>query len=249
MVSSVTLRSGETRESGYAGRPEYRVYLEPSAKRLRVEFNGKVVADSCEAMLLYETRHLPVYYFPRQDIDWSSFEVSEHSTYCPFKGEAAYWDVAVRGRREANALWSYPQPFSEVPELADYCAFYWGKMDRWFEEDEEVFVHPRDPYVRLDMLDSHRRVQVELDGNMVADSTQTVFLFETGLPTRYYFPRGDVRMESLIDSDTFTRCPYKGMAAHFHSRSTEQEGSVVTGDVAWSYLEPATEVSRIAGLL
>ena len=95
--------------------------------------------------------------------------------------------------------------------------FEWSALDAWFEEDEQVFVHPRDPYSRVDALRSKRRVRVELDGVVLADSASPVMVFETGLPTRYYVNRTDVRFENLIPSDTVTSCPYKGMTSAYWS--------------------------------
>ena len=85
-------------------------------------------------------------------------------------------------------------------------------MDSWFEEDEEVYTHARDPYTRVDILASSRRVRVLLDGIELADSTSSMMLFETGLPVRYYLPKTHVRMDLLERSQTVTYCPYKGRA-------------------------------------
>jgi len=240
-MASVTLRSGEVRESGYPQHPNYRVHWEASPKRIRVVFNDTVVADSTEVHLLYETRHLPVYYFPRNAVNWQYFAATDHSTFCPFKGEAQYWRIDVGECGEDNVLWGYPSPLPEVDGLEKFVSFYWGKMDRWLEEDEEVFVHPRDPHVRIDTLGSHRRVTVLVGGETIADSVDAVFLYETGLPTRYYLPQSDVRMDVLTRSETVTQCPYKGSAQHFTARVGDQE----VHDVAWVYRDPVAEVGRI----
>ena len=240
-MTKVTLRSGEIRESGYGQHPDYRVYLEPSPKRVRVVFNDAVVADSVQVQLLYETQHLPVYYFPRDAVRWKYFAATDHSTFCPFKGEAEYWRITVGDRASDNVLWGYPDPLPEVVGLENYVAFYWGKMNRWLEEDEEVFVHPRDPHVRLDTVASHRRVAITVAGERIADSEDAIFLFETGLPTRYYLPQDDVRMDLLTKSATLTQCPYKGSAQHF----TATVGDQKIQDVAWIYGDPAAEVGRI----
>ena len=96
--------------------------------------------------------------------------------------------------------------------------FEWGAMDGWFEEDEEVFVHPRDPYKRVDALRSSRHVRVEVDGVVLAESDHPTILFETSLPPRYYLPKVDVRMDLLEPTDTVTRCPYKGQARYWSAR-------------------------------
>ena len=91
-------------------------------------------------------------------------------------------------------------------------------MDGWFEEDEEVYTHPRDPYTRVDILASSRHVRVEVDGVVLAESTSPRVLFETGLPPRYYLPKTDVRMDLLVPTDTVTHCPYKGQAQYWSVR-------------------------------
>jgi uncharacterized protein (DUF427 family) len=134
---------------------------------------------------------------------------------------------------------------SPIPELRDLIRFDWGAMDHWFEEDEEVYTHPRDPYTRVDILASSRRVQVEVDGAVVADSTNPRLLFETGLPTRYYLPKTDVRMDLLRHTDTSTGCPYKGTAEYW---SIDVNGQAHP-DLAWSYKAPFAESQKIAGLI
>ena len=146
------------------------LYFEDSPRRVRVKFGGETIADSKRAKLLHETGHLPVYYFPEEDVRMDLLEESDHTTYCPFKGDASYWSVRVGDEVAENAVWSYPEPIDSAPPLAGYLAFYWNKMDHWFEEDEEVFVHPRDPYHRVDVLDSSRYVRVSVNGEVIAET-------------------------------------------------------------------------------
>ena len=118
-------------------------------------------------------------------------------------------------------------------------------MDAWFEEDEEVFVHPRDPHHRVDVLRSSRHVRVRIDGELVADSARPCLLFETGMPTRYYLPRADVRMELLSDTGTRTQCPYKGIAGYFAATVGGQRHD----DIAWTYAMPVPECPKIEQLV
>ena len=118
-------------------------------------------------------------------------------------------------------------------------------MDHWYEEDEEVFVHPRDPKVRLDILDSSRPVQVTVSGQVVADSNKARLLFETGLPTRYYLPQDDVHLDFLQPSDLHTSCPYKGTANYWHVKL----GNEIFKDMVWCYPDPLAEAARIKGYL
>ena len=110
-------------------------------------------------------------------------------------------------------MWGYPDPFEEVAAIGDFVAFYWDRVDHWYEEDEEIFVHPRDPYKRIDVIQSSRPVQIIVGGEIVAETRRARFLFETRLPTRYYIPPEDVRMDLLIPSDKVTRLPLQGAGA------------------------------------
>ena len=118
-------------------------------------------------------------------------------------------------------------------------------MDAWFEEDEQVFTHPRDPYTRVDILASSRHVRIEVDGVTIAESSKPTLLFETGLPVRYYLPQTHVRMDLLTPTETVTHCPYKGEAGYWSLRV----GDDIRADVAWSYRTPLLESQKIAGLV
>jgi uncharacterized protein (DUF427 family) len=118
-------------------------------------------------------------------------------------------------------------------------------MDAWFEEDEEVFTHPRDPYTRVDILPSSRHVRVEVDGVTLAESASPRLLFETGLPVRYYLPKTHVRMDLLTPTDSESHCPYKGQAQWWSVRV----GDSLHEDLAWSYRAPLPESQKIAGLV
>ncbi len=112
------------------------VRWEPSPRRVRAIFNGETVADSRRVMLLIEPRHLPVFYFPLEDVHRDLLEPSDHRTSSPLKGEAVYWSLHAGDRMAEDAAWSYPQPPAEGPAVAGYIAFYWNKLDAWYEEDE-----------------------------------------------------------------------------------------------------------------
>jgi uncharacterized protein (DUF427 family) len=117
------------------------------------------------------------------------------------------------------------------PAVPGFVRVPWNEVDAWFEEDEEVFVHVRDPYHRIDVVPTSRKVRISVDGVVLAESTSVVGLYETSLPPRWYFPREDVRTDLLERSDTLTRCPYKGQATHWSARV----GDGLTPDVGWSY--------------
>jgi len=109
-----------------------------------------------------------------------------------------------------------------------------------------VFVHPRNPYVRVDALRSTRPVRVELDGAVLAESPSPVMVFETGLPTRYYLNPTEINFEYLIPSDTVTSCPYKGTTSRYWSA---RAGDTEIQDLAWAYDFPTCQLLPIAGLI
>lgn len=128
------------------------VRAEPCARRLRVRFAGQVIADTTEALYVFETAHLPVYYFPKKDVRFDLLVATATTSHCPFKGDASYWSIAVGDRTSTDAVWGYPRVIDSCPDITGYVAFYWNRVDEWFEEDEEVFVHARDPYKRIDVI-------------------------------------------------------------------------------------------------
>src|SRR5438105_8254811 len=219
---------------------EHRVHVEASPRHVRVTFNGQTIADSKRAVLLRETGHLPVYYFPPEDVHEELLTPTEEHTRCPFKGEASYWTIRVGDRVSENAMWAYLDPLPDRADIRGYRALYWQRMDAWYEEDEQVFKHPRDPYHRVDVLQSSREVRVEIGGQTVAASRQPRLLFETTLPTRYYLPVEDVRLDLLEPSETTSVCPYKGTASYWRMK-----GSASGRDVAWSYQNPIPECPKI----
>ncbi len=237
------MRDNET--GSIAGRGVQRIHCEQSPRWIRVMFGGQVVADSKQVMLLLENGHLPVYYFPLEDVRMDLLIPTDKRTHCPYKGDAVYWTVQVKENVSRNAAWAYPQPIPEVVGIKDYIAFYWDKMGAWFEEDEEVYVHARDPYRRVDALRSSRRVRVVIAGETVAESSRPTLLFETGLPTRYYIPKVDVQMDLLVPSETTSRCPYKGLS-HYYSIKV---GEKLLKDIAWYYPYPVPECPRIENLV
>src|SRR5499427_1134519 len=190
--------------------------IEPSPKRVRSYLAGHLVADSRHPVLVWEGPHYPVYYLPAADIA-AELVPAGRTEHSPSRGEAEILDVKVASATAAGAALRYPE--SPLAELRGLVRLDWNAMSEWLEEDEPVYTHPRDPYKRVDILASSRHVRVELDGVTVADSRQPRILFETGLPTRYYLPLTDVRMDLLRPSD-----------------------------IVWTYRFPLPESQKIAGL-
>jgi uncharacterized protein (DUF427 family) len=221
------------------------IYFEDYPRRIRATFAGETVVDSRHAKLLHEHGLLPVLYFPEDEVRMDLLEGTDHSTHCPFKGDASYWSVRVGDRVAENAAWEYPEPIEGAPPIAGYVAFYWDRMDEWFEEDELAIVHVRDPYHRVDVLDSSRHVRVLVDGEVVAETRRARVIFETGLPPRWYFPPEDVRADVLVPSEKQTGCAYKGFAS-YHSVNVN---GALEEDLVWTYPEPRPDAERIRDYL
>lgn len=220
-------------------------YFEPSPRWVRATVNAVAVASSRRARLLRPPDGMPAYYFPaadvRQDLLTPSGAVREDSRY----GPAALYTLTVGERVVTEAAWTYTAPPAGGPALAGYFAFEWKKMDAWFEEDEQIYVHARDPYKRIDVCHSSRHIEVYVAGEKVADSRRPLLLFETGLPTRYYLPKADVRMDRLVPSGLHTQCPYKGTASYY----SIQAGGQLYQNYVWYYPFPIPECPKIENLL
>jgi uncharacterized protein (DUF427 family) len=118
-----------SRESLHHRHPEHRVELEAGAERVRVRLAGALLADSRHVLVVRETQHAPVFYFPRDDVRFDCLERTDHRTFCPFKGDASYWSARVGDRLEENVAWSYEDPFAEVAGLKDHVAFYAERVE------------------------------------------------------------------------------------------------------------------------
>ena len=221
------------------------LFWEEAPYRVRAFFGRKLLADSRHVKLLYETGYLPIWYFPEEDLRADLLEPSAKSTHCPYKGDASYRSIRVGDRVAEAAVWSYPQPLESAPFLAGHAAFVWDAIDEWFVEDEQAFGHPRDPYHRIDVYPTTRRVRVSLDGELLAESSRALMLVEAALPPRHYLPQDDVRMELLVASATKTRCAYKGSASYWHARV----GDRLEEDVVWTYREPQHDALAVRDLL
>ncbi len=232
-------------EMGYHDRypAEHNQLWVPCPKWIRAYYNGIAVADSRHAML-WRGRP-PVYYFPRTDVRLDLLLPTDHTTKSDLLGTATYWSLTVGNRSASNSAWTYSAPPDEAPNLKGYIALEWDALDAWYEEDELVRCHPRDPYTRIEVLQSSRTVHIEIDGATVAETARPVLLFETGRPARYYIPQIDVRMDMLELSDKVTECPYKGVADYYHFRI----GDSLEENVAWCYPFPSKDVGGIRDMI
>ena len=229
-----------------AQEPPAEVRVETGHKWVRVYLDGDVVADTRSPLLVWEIPSYPAYYVPAADVLADLVPAGQGDEHAGL-GAADLFDVKTARSVARGAARRYPR--SPDPAVADAVRLDWSAMSEWFEEDEPVYTHPRDPYKRVDILGSSRVVRVELDGVVVAESGQPRILFETSLPPRYYLPLTDVRMDLLRPSDRSTHCPYKGTAGYWSvDTSGATAGGRVHTDVVWIYRTPLPESQKIAGL-
>lgn len=215
----------------------------PVPRRLRGLLGGARVFDTERALYVWEFPPYPQYYVPLDDVD-AALLVDEQRTEPTDRGSAARFGLRVGPVDRPGSVRVHGD---DAPEhLRRTARFEWAALDAWFEEDEQVYVHPRNPYARVDAVRSSRSVRVELDGVVLAEAGSSVIVFETGLPPRYYLDRTALRLEHLEPSDTVTSCPYKGDTSRYWS---VRLGEVVHKDLAWSYAFPTLPLLPIAGLV
>lgn len=221
--------------------PRNRVLFTPFPRRLRARLGGVEVLDTEAAMLLHESGIFPQVYVPVGDVAMQHLAKTDLSTHCPYKGDASYWTVSAGGRTEENAVWGYEAPIESAAFIEGYVAFEGGRMDQWFDEDDEIFGHIRDPFHRVDARPTSRRYVVRIGDETVADTTAAFVVSETGFDNRIYIPAADVATDRFDRSTTTTHCPHKGDSVYWSHAASG------TTDVAWSYPEPLEEALRVAG--
>ena len=204
---------------------------------------GEVVFDTTRALYVWESEKYPQYYIPLADVNGELLVDEEHPERLS-RGTALRHGLRVGEVARPGGARLYSE--DSLDALAGTMRFNWDALDAWFEEDEEVFVHPRNPYARVDALRSTRSVRVELGGAVLAASDSPVMVFETGLPTRYYLNRTHVNFEHLEATDTVSACPYKGRTSDYWAVRVNDE---LHKDLAWSYAFPTREILPIAGLI
>jgi uncharacterized protein (DUF427 family) len=217
--------------------------IAPVPRRIRAMLGDQVVLDTTCARYVWEWPPYPQYYIPVADID-PDVLVDENHEQRLKHGTARRHGLRVGEISRPGSVRVFGA--DAVAGLAGTAKLDWAALDAWYEEDEQVFVHPRNPYARVDALRSTRRVRIELGGVVLAESSGPVLVFETGLPTRYYLNRTEVRLENLVPTDTVTACPYKGTTSGYWS---VQLGAQRYDDLAWTYDFPTRELLPIAGLI
>jgi uncharacterized protein (DUF427 family) len=218
-------------------------HVEPVPRRVRGLVAGEIVFDTTRALYVWEWPPYPHYYVPLADVR-SDLLVPEGQAEDSPRGRAERHGLQLGDVRRPDVARVLAD--SPVDGLSGTVRFDWGALDAWFEEDERIFVHPRNPYSRVDALRSTRTVRVERNGTVLAESSSPVMVFETGLPTRYYLNRTEVDWAHLIPTETVTECPYKGTTGGWWS---VRAGGRVLPDLAWSYDFPTRQLLPIAGLV
>ena len=217
---------------------------EPTDRWIRGKLHGETIVDSKNAMLMIESIGEVDYYFPISDIQADTLVPSDYQETSGYRGEKNFWHLKVNGSVVENAVWTYA-PKDGRPDFGDYVAIKWDAVDQWYEENEEVFFHARNPYHRVDMVQSSRHVEVLIDGVKVADTKRPYLLFETSIQTRYYIPKEDINFDYLTATDSQTICPYKGFASYYNVTVNGETYE----DVVWTYLDPIPEAPKLKGQL
>lgn len=216
---------------------------EPNARWIRALIDDQTVVDTTDALFVWENPYYPQWYIPIADVAGELRPTGE-VTATGDRGPAHTVDLQATGGSvivKAGRI----HPEAPDPALRDRVRFRWSALDRWFEEEVEVFVHPRSPYARVDVLPSTRHVVVRIGDIVVADSSRPSILYETGLPPRFYLPPDDVHTELLAPTGTSTACPYKGVARYW---SATVDGTT-HDDLVWGYDDPLPESAGIEGLM
>jgi uncharacterized protein (DUF427 family) len=218
-------------------------HVEPVPRRIRAFLGAVPVIDTQRALYVWEHPAYPQFHIPLSDIRSDSI-VRTGQIHPSRRGTVETCDLRLADTERPRAGKLYVD--SEIPGIVGTVRFEWEALDCWFEEDEQVFVHPRSPYARVDAIRSTRKVRVGLDGVVLAESTSPVMVFETGLPTRYYLNRTDIDFTYLLPSPTETKCPYKGTTTGYWSVKI---GELIKSDLAWTYDFPTGQLLPIAGLI
>jgi uncharacterized protein (DUF427 family) len=221
--------------------PERVLYAEPLRRRLRAELGGSTVMQSDDAVLLFEPGRYPVAYFPLADFADGALRPADHRSEHRDLGETAWFEVIGGMRRAARGAWQHVALPEHAAMLDGKVALAWRAMDAFYEEDDRILGHAADPYHRIDVRRTSRRLIVRAGDRVVADTTRPLVMYESGFAPRWYAPRADVVAESLVPVELQTFCPYKGIASYYDIHGRRQ--------AAWSYRTPFAEMAAIGDLV
>ncbi|MBV7327251.1 DUF427 domain-containing protein [Chloroflexi bacterium TSY] len=217
---------------------------EPTDRWVRAFRDGQVIANSKNPVLMLEGRGEQDYYFPVADVKMELFEESDYTESDEDRGIKKFWNLRMNGDLIKNAAWTYEQK-DERPDFTDHIALDWHAMEHWYEEEEEIFNHPRNPYHRVDFIPSSRHIEVIVDGVKLASTDHPLLVFETNLPTRYYIPQTDVNHQYFEPTELKTHCPYKGDCDYYDIVVNNNRYE----NAAWTYPNPLPEAPRLKGTL
>lgn len=218
-------------------------HVAPAPRRVRGYVSDQLVFDTVTARYVWEIPPYPQYYIPIQDVapgvlgDENEQKQTRH-------GVARRHGLRIGAEHRPGSALVFDADADDG--VAGTVRFDWAAIDAWFEEDEQIFVHPRNPYARVDAVRSSRPVRIELDGIVLTQAAGSVIVFETGLPPRFYVDRTAVNWAALRRTGTQTACPYKGVTSDYWSVVIGEE---VHADLAWSYNFPTAALLPIAGLV
>ncbi|KAL1302030.1 hypothetical protein AAFC00_002479 [Neodothiora populina] len=233
----------------------------PTPRRVRLLYKGACLADTLGtsgALFVWEHDYYPQLYLPSkaffepQGFE-TQFKLGDAIKDAKGRKIAIMWEILVRpagsGSRDYDAIRNSIIHFVDDLEgpgeaLRDMVKVNFDAVDQWLEEDTPIFVHPKDPFKRIDILTSTRPIKVSISGRIVAETSTSMHLYETGLPVRFYMPLTAIDVSVLRPSKTRTQCPYKGEAEYYNV--------VISGveykDVVWFYNRPTIECSAVAGM-
>ena len=221
--------------------PERVLYAEPLRRRLRAELGGSTVVQSDAVVLLFEPGRYPVAYFPLGDFADGALRSTDHRSKHSDLGETAWFEVVGGSRQAARGAWQHVTLPDHAAILEGKVALAWRAMDGFYEEDDRILGHAADPYHRIDIRRTSRRLVVRAGDRVVADSGNPLVLYESGFAARWYVPRADVVAEALTQVDLQTFCPYKGIASYYDIDGIRH--------AAWSYRAPFDELAAIGDLV
>lgn len=221
--------------------PERLLYAEPLRRRMRVRFGGAWIADSEDVVLLFEPGRYPVAYFPEADVSAGALQPSDHTTKHRDLGLTSWYTVLSGDQSAQRGAWQHIELPDHAKELRGRVAFSWPAMDAFFEEDERIVGHAADPYHRIDIRQTSRRLVVRHLDRVIAETSRPLVLYESGFAPRWYVLRADVDLSALTAVDFQTFCPYKGICSYYDVGDAKK--------AVWSYREAYTEVGRISDLV
>jgi uncharacterized protein (DUF427 family) len=223
------------------GMPERVLYAEPLRRRLRAELGGSTVVQSDDAVLLFEPGRYPVAYFPLAGFAEGALRQTDHRSEHRDLGDTAWFEVIGATRQAARGAWQHVALPAQAAILGDKVALAWRAMDGFYEEDDRILGHAADPYHRIDIRRTSRRLAVRASDRVVADTSDPLVLYESGFAPRWYVPRADVVAEALTQVELQTFCPYKGIASYYDIDGIRH--------AAWSYRTPFDEMAAIGDLV